>query len=338
MTDQKNPRKQRNKLPCVYSATCNNPVKVPVQINKEFGDNSAVGLRYQTEKGDVEGTIHYQIGIYFNRPRTFANAVKYLRNLMGKHCHVIACTTLQHARNVYNYATKEHTRLDGPWELGTHWPLCISAPETAQPGLRTDLATFKEDSKTKSKEELEVMYPDIEARYPKFFDKYATKKSPTEPPNVIVLSGPSGFGKGKSVFDQDPDAIECSEYPTWYDPYRGQRTVILPNFRISALSKPQDLDKFLTHIDRNAAALPIKGGFASNRVHNWVITTVEDPDTWFDKSPTRRTEFFRRVTTVWRVTPQNIPDSDLFGPSTWQQIDIDYIKPEPPVTCPIVLK
>jgi len=135
---------------------------------------------FQLEKGEHEGTDHYQGLILYNNPAS-QQAVQTF--LPGAHVSPqgmewkegkwvkMRGASMQKARA---YCMKEDTRIDGPWELGT-WT------EPAQ-GKRNDLRDFMEGVKSgKRHGDLIEDHPEVAAKYPGFFSLYCNKHRKMEP-------------------------------------------------------------------------------------------------------------------------------------------------------------
>lgn len=292
-------KRKASDIPCVFSATCNNPDVSPEEVLEKVNDSTSVGLKFQVESGK-DNTPHYQIGVYFNKGKTIDNANKWLEKTFDKHCHTKICNTLEHCKNVYNYVSKEETRIAGPYQNQLKWPKCITDVKKIQ-GQRTDLKEFIEDSKTMTKQELKEKHYNVEARYSKFFDSYANAKGNSEKRICTILSAPSG--SGKSTYPDTKFGKEnCFHYVLNGDcklnGYKDQENIIIDNFRVKELKRKerqwllQLMDSFLCEVNVFGKMTPL----AAKRI---IITTVEHPNAWFDTTPVTRTEFFRRVKNIF---------------------------------------
>lgn len=138
-----------------YVFTINNP-----DGTLDFDPSVVKACWYQLERGD-NGTPHYQGYIEFHTPKSLS-AVKLVPGLSRAHLEVRRGSRLQ----AIAYAQKEDTRVEGPYTFGDTENVCAVANQ----GKRNDIKAFKEAVEGGlEKEEAFDQYPQIVAKYPRFF-------------------------------------------------------------------------------------------------------------------------------------------------------------------------
>lgn len=88
-------------------------------------------LAYQQEKCPETDKLHMQIYVQFEKPGRYMAKIK---EIFGQTCHVETMVKGSTPQKCYAYVTKEESRQDGPWELGT----------LTKAGQRSDLSAFRE--------------------------------------------------------------------------------------------------------------------------------------------------------------------------------------------------
>lgn len=68
---------------------------------------------FQKEKGELNGTVHWQMRLSFKKKLTKFSAMKFLHENYWPHCYV--CPTSDKNKGNMFYVTKEETRIEGPW-------------------------------------------------------------------------------------------------------------------------------------------------------------------------------------------------------------------------------
>lgn len=290
----------KERLPFVVSFTCNNPVIPPEKVVENFGESKTIALRFQTECGKKTQTVHYQGGLYCRRKHSIAFVNKLLKHVFQKSCTTKLATSLLHAHHIYNYVAKEDTALSDPYEAGCEWPQSIIEGASLA-GSRVDLVKFVKDCKDGkiapgSETPLEHLH--LEARYPRFFEKYSCPPARRQKRFVTILSGPPGSGKS-SFPERQFGASACFRWHVTPDQrmngYRGQRILVVENFNSSMLRSTSLRTWFLQLMDEGAIsvnAFARSVPFASTHIY---ITTVEDPMYWLSGDRVARAEFFRRI-------------------------------------------
>lgn len=180
-----------------------------------------------------------------------------------------------------DYCIKQDTRLPGcePSECGTFTP-------GRGPGYRTDLNDAAERiSKGESLKAVAIDDPVLFVKYHRGLTALQTILRPhkrTWKPSVIILWGPPGTGKTRSVYDTH-GFEDVYEVPTprsgsevWFDGYNGQEVILVDDFY--GWLKWSFLLKF---IDRYPQDLPVKGGFTPNLAKHIYFTSNADPQQWY---------------------------------------------------------
>jgi len=256
---------------------------------------TATGFRFtvfQLEAGD-RGTPHFQGYIEFTSPKRLS-ALQ--RIIPGAHFEIRKGTS-QQARD---YCTKEETRTAGPWSIGT--------PGQETQGQRTDIdrgvTLIQEGGIKRLRDEDPALY----VRYSRGFDSLArslTLPPRPEPPQVLLLFGPTGCGKTRWFYDNtDLDSAFRMPLTTgfWFDGYEGQPDVLIDDF--AGAASHITLAHLLQLLDRYPIRVPVKGSFVDWIPTRIMVTTNIHPKLWYNY--TNRSEHFnalaRRFTRLllWR--------------------------------------
>lgn len=198
------------------------------------------------------------------------------------------------------YCRKEESRLWGPLEWGDF--------EEGGQGSRADLASLKRRI-DEGDGDLELAELDFGTwlRYHKGFERYrylrARSNTALRAVQVLVIQGPSGFGKSYQAYDLCPGAYRLAPPnqrggAVWWDGYNGHRDVIIDDF-----DGWMGYRSFLTLLDPYPLQLPVKGGFAVAEFTRVIITTIVEPKMWYPEKDgievLRRIESVRILTTRW---------------------------------------
>jgi len=236
---------------------------------------------WQHEKGE-EGTDHIQGYIVFDK-KTRLSALKKLDHGRG-HWEVRRGT---HAE-AKTYCTKEESRVEGPWFLGTD----ANVKEKAQ-GKRSDLDAVKAaiDEGRDEGYLVENYFGDC-AKYFKFFQQYKRMKTNqrTFKTEVIVIYGPTGTGKSHHCSVTFPGAY-WKPKGDWWDGYDGHKVVVIDEF-YGWLA----YDFMLRLLDCYPLIVPTKGSFASFVAKTIVITSNKHPRDWYNETKFPFPPLERRIT------------------------------------------
>lgn len=258
-------RKSRN-----WVFTWNNPTK-----HVEFTTNMKY-MVYQLETAPTTGTPHYQGFIQFKHAVSAAAVKKCIHNS----AHVEICISPNKARE---YAMKEDTRTEGPWEHGT-W----IAP--AQ-GKRSDLIDACE---MVTKHGLKRVAQDMPAVFVRNYRGLQALQAilsghRNEEPKICVLWGPTGSGKSRTARDMmpqledmgvaDPDQhwVWDPSLGKWFQGYSGQKYVIFEEFRGQV-----PFGQLLSLLDRYTCHVESKGGSTHWVATRIVITSPVHPKYWYE--------------------------------------------------------
>jgi len=239
---------------------------------------------WQREQGE-EGTIHLQGYVEFTNSTRLSQCKTILPRA---HWEIRRGTQLQ----AKQYASKEDTRMEGPWEHGTY--------VVSEPGRRNDIRDVQELIKA-GKPMLEVceQFPEEMARYHNYFKWYKTliKEPRQKPPSVYILVGKPGTGKSSFCRRNAPGAYWKQNESKWWDGYDGERDVVLDDFYGWL-----QYTTMLRLLDRYPVMVESKGGnryFAAERIF---ITSNVEPREWYRNLPDidaldrRLNEFGQRIT------------------------------------------
>ena len=96
--------------------------------------------------------------------------------------------------------------------------------------------------------------------------------------DVQVYWGPTGCGKTRKAFEENPGAYMLNQSPTgcWWDGYDGEECVIIDEFRGWI-----PFAQLLRITDGYPCAVPIKGGTVTLRAKKIVITSNLPPHEWY---------------------------------------------------------
>lgn len=231
---------------------------------------------YQREIGENQ-TPHYQGYVEFSTSHRLSGVRKILPSAHWE----LRRGTRDQARA---YASKEATRVEGPFEHGTFI--------TGGRGTRNDIADLKESIRT-GKTEIEI-FEKHTLEYLKYNRSinaaralYAVPRS--QPPVVTVIVGPTGAGKTKHVATVEPE-LYWKQQSKWWDGYDGQEAVIFDDFKgwIPFI-------EMLRVLDRYPLLIEIKGGqrhFTASRIY---ITSNYHPAKWWKSKP-YLPALYRRIT------------------------------------------
>lgn len=234
------------------------------------------GVRYLVMQEEVcpeTGRQHYQGYVEFNSPVRMRK-VKELLQDEAMHLEVRKGSR-DEARE---YAMKEETRVNGPYEFGT-W--------IQGQGTRSDLASVKAaiDAGCSA---MELCDADFTAwcKYRSSLDAYHSMRymqgATFRVVSVHVRWGASGVGKSRWAADSYPGAYwvappRARSDGIWFDGYTDHTTIVLDDFDGWL---PYRL--FLRYTDGYPLLLPVKGSHVPARYDTVVITSNKHPRAWYD--------------------------------------------------------
>lgn len=162
------------------------------------------------------------------------------------------------------YATKDESRVLGPWQLG-------KLSDSAQ-GCRTDFHAVAEqvrDGGALSAVAQEA--PGVFVRYHRGLAALsaAVQQQQWRDVTCVYIAGPTGSGKSSFVYDTFGHAnvyALASHQPLWFDGYEAQRVLLIDEFE-----EGFDNKALLRLLDGHPFRAPIKGGFQQAR---WTFVFV----------------------------------------------------------------
>lgn len=179
---------------------------------------------FQREKGEKEGTIHFQIYIVFTIGKRFSTIKSYFPTA---HIEKAQGSNIQ----CRDYCSKSETRISGPYEDGTF----------TEKGERTDLKDFYELIDNGASDlQLRELYPSLFLKEFNKLDKLRTLrkseifKKQERDVEVIYIYGPSG--SGKTTYVRDLIRNESYFYVDTFDNsaftgYAGEDILVIDEFK-----------------------------------------------------------------------------------------------------------
>lgn len=273
--------------------TINNPTDEDFNLLMDLkNNNKVVYCVFQKEKGDKEGTEHFQGMIELAskmRRRTVAKLLP-RANLQTKYA---KSTKL----DCYNYVTKDKGRVDGPWKINEEMMPCYDDADQwhedygPKQGARTDIAEWAHKSIENCKtgkydflaEAVDNAMAENNAKYHVYKQKILNAAFParSKPPKVIYLWGDSGVGKtvmceAISQFTGVKNYYLSKDNGNgnlWIDGYVPGNTFIMDEFH--SWIKYEDIKRF---IDASPMVWQVKLGFTQFDSPIIVITSNLAPE------------------------------------------------------------
>lgn len=232
---------------------------------------------WQREKGE-SGTEHLQGYVIFEKKLRLTTVKKF-----DRHAHWEA--RRGNHEQAKSYATKEDTRIDGPWECGEE-------PIPKEQGKRNDLLQLKRKLDEGATEANIAADPDlfpVWARHYKVVARYKmlTGKQRDWPVFTQVIWGAPGLGKTRKALHEAGPAAYWLPRPggqtAWFDGYIGQDVIVIDEF-YGWLA----LDLLCRILDRYPFQVETKGGSQPLLVRKVIITSNVAPLQWYPKVPEQR--------------------------------------------------
>lgn len=191
--------------------------------------------------------------------------------------------------------------------------------DTAVPGTRFELG--EQPKRRNSSQDWELFFlfaqhgnfnaipADVRIRYYPTFKKICNDfAKPAFMERVcVVYWGPTGSGKSRKAWEEaGVDAYPKNPRTKWWDAYRGQKNVIIDEFRGDI-----DVGYILRWLDRYPVLIETKGsGTTLNATHYWITSNLH-PDSWYPMlDHDTKQALLRRLTIVHIDYPDANPDAN----------------------------
>lgn len=224
-------------------------------------------LVYQLERGE-NGTPHLQGYCELHKRMRFQSA----KRLLGDSVHLER--RMGSGAQARDYAMKEDTRQEGPWEFGEF--------VDSFPGKRNDLVDlFNLTKDGKRKLDIAEALPGPYMRYYRAVSHLQGLIRPAQRErSVYLLIGPPGSGKTRYVRELHPDCyitpVDAKGF--WFDGYEGHDVALIDDF-----SGQWPLKSLLRVLHEYPEQLPVKGGFVWWNPSTIYITTNEQFSVWYKR-------------------------------------------------------
>ena len=287
--------------------TWNNPNLDPDEFNATFDSVGRTFLIFQRERGE-NGTEHYQGYLELQGCRGF-NSVKAINPQI--HWEVRRGTQAQ----AIEYARKDDTRVEGPWQYGTPKRLTNT-------GCSPDfLAAVKEGKRVRA---LHDEYPDEMRKYPRYYESLREVYPPPvrdSAPEVTLLIGEPGAGKTRWVREREEAAdlyVKPCDRDFWMNGYDGHPAVLLDDF--AGAANHVTLTNLLQLLDRYQIRVSTKHGHTWWQPKRIYITTNIHPANWYSyKDRLQHYDALERRFTKVRCFPGEDLSRDLIVRQAWDE-------------------
>lgn len=292
--------------------TWNNPDATPDQVLSKFQALNADFAIFQLEQAPTTGTLHYQGYTHWPKPIALGTV-----NSMFPHVHFMKCDAS--VKDNVDYASKEETRVDGPWSFGE-----IPAGQ----GHRGDLRAIADRAiELGSFNSIVREMPDAVLKYGRGLQtllRYSTKPPTFRDVKVLLYYGKTGTGKTFKALTDYPNAY-IKNSGKWWDNYTGENVVVWDDF--SGAASQMTLVETLRALDKYRYQCEVKGGFEWLTADTIIVTSNLHPKAWY-KWEGREDQYYalcRRFTEIYwfrgrdnyTLVDQDHYDSWLFDCCSW---------------------
>lgn len=241
-------------------------------------------LIFQQEIGENK-TPHLQGYVEFSRAMNLGTIKKELTGNKKSPIHIEARKGT--AKEASDYCEKN----DETTVKGT----CFKWGNLKGQGKRTDLKKIAEDIKLNGLKAAIEEHPDMYLKMPrgmKELDKHYKDQRVKVPPYVHWYYGETGTGKSKdATIEAGESCVRISGSLQWFDPYQGEDSVILDDFRGDWCK----LHTLLQVLDIYDIQVPIKGGFVHWTPRQIFITSSKTPEECYKTNDENMQQLLRRI-------------------------------------------
>jgi hypothetical protein len=268
----------------------------PTEEERSFFTNFQLGdfynyLIFQEEKGETEGTTHFQGYIECREKR----ALSWMQIHFNNRAHYEPRRGTQ--QQAIDYCKKDATRVDGGMSGEFGQPKLLAGRPSADERRARAEETLKKVRKGEIRPrdvDSEILlfpgYPAAEKRALKAMGKGPDR---SESFRVFVVNGPTGVGKSYAFHK-----ICAGDYVGWRsgwftDAENMHRYLFLDEF-VGGCRDGIQLHELLDMLDPYPQQLPIKGGFAPAMYDTVFITTNISPENWYSSIGSNGEEIKKR--------------------------------------------
>lgn len=273
------------------------------ELPPQWDEKTMDYLVYQQEEAPDTKKKHWQ-GYVELKERTRMKKAQALLKSPNAHMEMRKGNALQAAE----YAQKEDTRIDGPYEFG-------QPPRGKKKNNMEEIAKMISAGKQES---------DIFEHYPAEYIRYhrgiarsihmvsAPREKVFKKLHVKVYYGKAGTGKTRRATDEllakygDFYMKSYERGTNWWDGYTNQKGIIIDDFEGEA-----SINELLKVLDgwNHIRPLPIKGGFIFTYIETVIITSNNHPDSWYPwgMMPNKQDALMRRIDVLEEITEYTPP-------------------------------
>lgn len=248
-----------------FCYTINNYPADIEEHHKAFWDSGKAKYIVSSYEEGVEGTPHIQ---------GYAEVEPQLKWGQLKAHPLFARAHIEPRRGTAQQASDYCEKVNDPTYVGP----CFKAGVISRQGRRTELDDVAEAvHQGKTVKEIIEEFPREYIKFHKGIEAarraLVAPRDPETPIEVVVYYGPTGLGKTRKAYQDNPGAhIQGPGMDQWWDGYDGQDTVILDEYRGQF-----PFGKLLSLLDRYPTKVQVKGGTAQMTATRFILTMPEHP-------------------------------------------------------------